>query len=323
MSHHWLDAGDAAVVAELIRDEQTESIHHGVVAVVDREGTLLLERGNAEAIVYPRSTLKPVQAIALLETGLELSPLELTLSTASHCGSRRHRDAVAHFLEAHGFSESALGCPEDWPLGPAERAELAAEGGTPSRLAMNCSGKHASFLAACSHSGWHTEDYLSLEHPLQQAIVDTITRYADEPPALSSTDGCGAPLHALSLRGLARAIARVSTAETEHEQRLLSAVRDNAWAIDGEGRDNTVTIETLGGIAKIGAEGLVVIGTPDGVAVAVKILDGSMRATSLVALGALESVGAISARDAASFSARVAHPVMGGDHIIGGLKVRI
>ncbi|MDA9786868.1 asparaginase, partial [Pontimonas sp.] len=89
MSHHWLDAGDAAVVAELIRDEQTESIHHGVVAVVDREGTLLLERGNAEAIVYPRSTLKPVQAIALLETGLELSPLELTLSTASHCGSRR------------------------------------------------------------------------------------------------------------------------------------------------------------------------------------------------------------------------------------------
>ena len=122
---------------------------------------------------------------------------------------------------------------------------------------------------------------------------------------------------------MARAIARVSTADTEHEQRLLSAVRDNAWAIDGEGRDNTVTIETLGGIAKIGAEGLVVIGTPDGVAVAVKILDGSMRATSLVALGALESVGAISARDAASFSARVAHPVMGGDHIIGGLKVRI
>ena len=100
-------------------------------------------------------------------------------------------------------------------------------------------------------------------------------------------------------------------------------MRDNAWAIDGEGRDNTVTIETLGGIAKIGAEGLVVIGTPSGVAVAVKILDGSMRATSLVALAALKDVGAISSTDAATLSARMAHPVNGGEAIIGALEVRL
>jgi len=320
---HWLGASDAVVVAELIRDGHTESLHHGVLAVVDSTGQTLLERGKADAVVYPRSTLKPVQAIAVLETGLELSPLHLTLTTASHCGSAQHRDAVLAFLQHYGLTETDLGCPEDLPLGNAERARFLAEGYEPNRLAMNCSGKHAGFLAACTHAGNATKDYLSPEHPLQQSIVEVISRYAGEEPAFTSRDGCGAPLHALSLRGLATAIARVSAGVTSHEKQLLSAVRDNAWAIDGEGRDNTVTIQTLGGIAKIGAEGLVVIGTPSGVAVAVKILDGSMRATSLVALAALEQVGAITPVDAATLSERMAHPVTGGDAIIGGLEVRL
>lgn len=323
MTAHWLKASDAVVVAELTRDGFAESFHHGVLAVVDQHGSTLLERGNPDAIVYPRSTLKPLQALAVLDTGIELSPLNLTLTTASHCGSARHRDAIRALLEEYGLDESALQCPQDWPLGNTERAQYLAEGYEASALAMNCSGKHAGFLAACTHAGFSTEDYLSFDHPLQQAIVETITSYTGEAPTFTSRDGCGAPLHALSLRGLARGIARIAAGTSEHEQQLLHAVRDNAWAIDGEGRDNTVTIETLGGIAKIGAEGLVVIGTPSGVAVAVKILDGSMRATSLVALAALESVGAISSTDAATLSARMAHPVSGGEAIIGALEVRL
>lgn len=323
MTAHWLGASDAVVVAELVRDGFAESFHHGVLAVVDQHGSTLLERGNPDAIVYPRSTLKPLQAIAVLETGIELSPLNLALTTASHCGSAQHRDAIRTLLEEYGLDESALQCPEDWPLGNAERAQYLAEGHQASPLAMNCSGKHAGFLAACTHAGFATEDYLSFDHPLQQGIVEAITRYTGEAPTFTSRDGCGAPLHALSLRGLARGIARVAAGTSTHEQRLLRAVRDNAWAIDGEGRDNTVTIETLGGIAKIGAEGLVVIGTPSGVAVAIKILDGSMRATSLVALAALERVGAISSADATALSVRMAHPVSGGKAIIGALEVRL
>ena len=319
----WLSAKDSVVVAELVRDGNTESLHHGILAVVDHNGASLLERGNPDAIVYPRSTLKPLQALAVLETGIELSSLNLTLTTASHSGSTRHRDAVRAFLHDFGLEESSLQCPHDLPLGNAERAQFLAEGLEPSRLAMNCSGKHAGFLAACAHAGYSTEDYLSMEHPLQRSITELITRYAGEAPTFTSHDGCGAPLHAISLRGLARAIAQVARAQTPHEQQLTAAVRENAWAIDGEGRDNTVTIETLGGIAKIGAEGLVVIGTPSGVAVAVKIMDGSMRATSLVALSALESVGAISSADASALKERMAHPVTGGDAIIGGLEVRI
>ena len=323
MTAPWLEASDAVVVAELVRDGFTESFHHGVLAVVDQHGSTLLERGNPDAIVYPRSTLKPLQAIAVMETGIELSPLNLTLTTASHCGSAQHREAIRALLKEYGLDESALRCPKDWPLGNAERAQYLAEGHETSSLAMNCSGKHAGFLAACTHAGFGTEDYLSFDHPLQQAIVETITRYTCEAPTFTSRDGCGAPLHALGLRGLARGIAKIAAGTSEHEQQLLNAVRDNAWAIDGEGRDNTVTIETLGGIAKIGAEGLVVIGTPSGVAVAVKILDGSMRATSLVALAALEQVGAISPADATALSARMAHPVSGGEAIIGALEVQL
>lgn len=323
MTEHWLGASDAVVVAELMRDRRAESFHHGVVAVVDSAGNTLLERGNAEAVVYPRSTLKPLQAIAVLETGIELSSLHLALTTASHCGSTRHREAVLSFLDTYGLDSQALQCPLDLPLGSDERAHYLAEGLSPSREAMNCSGKHAGFLAACTHAGYSLEDYLSPSHPLQVSIRETISRYAGEDIAFSSHDGCGAPLHAISLGGLATAIARVAAGNTAHEQQLLTAVRDNSWAIDGEGRDNTVTIETLGGIAKIGAEGLVVIGTPEGVAVAVKILDGSMRATSLVALAALEKAGAISAEQTTVLSARMAHPVTGGEAIIGGLEVRL
>jgi L-asparaginase II len=323
MTEHWLGASDAVVVAELMRDGRAESFHHGVVAVVDSAGNTLLERGNAEAVVYPRSTLKPLQAIAVLETGIELSALHLALTTASHCGSTRHREAVLSFLDTYGLDSQALQCPLDLPLGSDERAHYLAEGISPSREAMNCSGKHAGFLAACTHAGYSLEDYLSPSHPLQVSIRETISRYAGEDIAFSSHDGCGAPLHAISLGGLATAIARVAAGNTAHEQQLLAAVRDNSWAIDGEGRDNTVTIETLRGIAKIGAEGLVVIGTPEGVTVAVKILDGSMRATSLVALAALEKAGAISAEQATVLSARMAHPVTGGEAIIGGLEVRL
>ena len=323
MAEHWLGASDAVVVAELMRDGRAESFHHGVVAVVDSAGNTLLERGNAEAIVYPRSTLKPLQAIAVLETGIELSSLHLALTTASHCGSTRHREAVLSFLDTYGLDSQALQCRLDLPLGSNERAHYLAEGISPSREAMNCSGKHAGFLAACTHAGYPLEDYLSPSHPLQVSIRETISRYAGEDIAFSSHDGCGAPLHAISLGGLATAIARVAAGNTAHEQQLLTAVRENSWAIDGDGRDNTVTIETLGGIAKIGAEGLVVIGTPEGVAVAVKILDGSMRATSLVALEALEKAGAISAEQATVLSARMAHPVTGGEAIIGGLEVQL
>lgn len=318
-----LDSASGVVVAELVRDGHVESLHHGIVAVVDSAGDLLLERGNSGVPVYPRSTLKPLQTLALLGTGVDLTPLEIALSTASHCGSMAHRDAIEAFLQRHGLGPENLQCPVDWPLGASERARMLASLGAPSRLAMNCSGKHAGFLAATLHSGWDHTTYLEAHHPLQGLILATIEAWSGETVAFSSTDGCGAPLHALTTRGLARAIASLASGKTPEARALLDAVAGNAWALDGEGRANTITIQTIGGIAKIGAEGLVVIGTPEGVAVAVKIVDGSMRATTPVALEALVRVGAIESTQRDHILAGMADPVMGGDRIIGGLRVQI
>jgi L-asparaginase II len=319
----FLTASDGVVVAHLTRDSVVESIHHGVVVVVSPAGEILLERGNSNAVVYPRSTLKPLQTLAVLGAGVALSPLEIALTTASHSGSAQHRSAVTNFLENHGFSETDLQCPPDWPLGLAERAEYAAAGGSPARVTMNCSGKHAGFLATCAHQGLSTSDYLNPEHPLQVWIVETIEQWIGEPVRFSSTDGCGAPLHALSLKALATGIAKLSLAPTDDSKRLLGAVRENSWALDGTGRANTHTIETIGGIAKIGAEGLVVIGTPSGVAVAVKILDGSMRSTTPVALEALHLVGAIDSKQRDEVLSVVREPVFAGGRVIGGLEVQL
>lgn len=319
----FLAADDGAVIAHLTRDGIVESLHHGVVSVVDHTGQVLLERGNSHAVVYPRSTLKPLQAVALLSTGVQLTDLEVALTTASHSGSKEHRGAVTAFLNRHGFHESDLQCPVDWPLGVTERADLVASGSGQSRLAMNCSGKHAGFLATCAHLGFDTATYLDPHHPLQTLIADTIEKWTGETIGFSSTDGCGAPLHALSIRGLATSIATLSAGNSPEASVLLKAVADNPWALDGIGRANTVTIETIGGIAKIGAEGLVVIGTPEGVAVAVKIMDGSMRATTPVALEALLTVGAITPQQRDTILTVVAQPVTGGDHVIGGLEVQI
>lgn len=318
-----LGGDSGVVVATLVRDGRVESVHHGIVAVVDSTGAIVLERGATQTLVYPRSTLKPLQTLACMSLGVDLTPLETALATASHCGSRRHRDAVSDMLHRHGFGPEDLQCPEDWPLGVSERAEMVATEGRPSRLAMNCSGKHAGFLATCRHSGWDETTYTEPTHPLQEHITRTIEHYSNERITFSSTDGCGAPLHQVSVIGLARAIARIAAGTTEDARTVVRAIGANTWALDGEGRANTITIETLGGIAKIGAEGLVVIGTPEGVAVAVKIIDGSMRATTPVALGALVSVGAIGADLAAEILSRTAEPVLGGTTVIGGLRVEI
>jgi L-asparaginase II len=319
----FLGSSDGSIVAELVRDGVVESLHSGIVAVVDAAGKLLLETGNSEAIVYPRSTLKPLQTIAVLNTGVDLTPQEIVLTTASHCGSLEHRNAVQGFLERHGLDSSDLQCPLDWPLGAQERAEMQQRAGAPNRLAMNCSGKHAGFLAAAQHAGYSLENYLEPTHPLQADIFKTIEEWSHEKVAFSSTDGCGAPLHALSVAGLARAIAQVGSGHTPAARQLVEAVSAHPWAIDGHGRANTLTIEKIGGIAKIGAEGLVVIGTPEGVAVAVKIIDGSMRATTPVALEALVQVGAIEPAVRDDLVATLGESVMGGDRIIGGLRVRL
>ena len=319
-----LTTASAPVVATVTREGIAESVHHGIGVVVDADGKILRTVGDPSTLVFPRSTLKPVQTLTVLELGTPLEPLEMALATASHVGSARHWSAVDAFLHNHQLSENLLQCPVDWPLGDdAKEALLRSDTPDKSRLAMNCSGKHAGFLACCQHMGWELENYLENTHPLQMAIKKRLSSLAGENIALTTPDGCGAPLHQVSLTGLARAISHVVSGRSPESAALVQAIADNSWAIAGEGHANTIVIDALGGIAKIGAEGLVVIGLPSGVVAAVKILDGSMRATTPVALSLLGSVGAVKPALIESLVEATSARIYGGTAVTGGLSVVI
>jgi L-asparaginase II len=310
-------------VAVLERSGLIESRHLGAAVVVDAAGQTLRAVGDVSRLIYPRSTMKPLQAIAALRAGIDLTGERLVLATASHSGSARHVAVVREILAEAGVSEDALGCPADWPSDGASRAAVVAEGGSASTIYMNCSGKHASFLLACTLNDWPTDGYLEPEHPLQRLVASTVEEFTGEPIRHSGVDGCGAPVHAMSLTGLARAIGRVARGADDQTAALSTAILGNAWAIDGDGRANTVTIDTLGIIAKLGAEGVMVMAAGDGTAVAVKILDGSLRAATLVALELLVEAGTVPREAADAVLAETLERVLGGGAVVGAIRPTI
>ncbi|MER3389582.1 MAG: asparaginase [Microcella sp.] len=318
-----LEPAGCVELARLERSGLVESRHLGAAAVVDASGRVLRAVGDTSATVYPRSTLKPLQAIAMLEAGARFTDEQLVLATASHCGSALHLAVVEGMLAEDGRTGDDLQCPVEPPLGSRERAERAAAGLPATRVTMNCSGKHAGFLRASDALGADARQYLNVEHPVQRRVTETIAQWTGEPVHRTAVDGCGAPLHATSLAALGRGIARVGTGHSPHAAALMSAVLAQPWAIDGVGRANTVVVERLGLLAKIGAEGLLVLASSQGVAVAVKMLDGGMRATTPVALALLAAEGVVDSAAADEVAASLAQPVRGGGEIVGGLVVTL
>jgi L-asparaginase II len=316
-----LDAAGCVELAHVTRSGLIESRHLGAAAVVDGSGSVIRALGDTQALVYPRSTLKPVQAVAVLRAGAKLAGAQIVLASASHCGSPEHLAVVEGMLSSVGLSASDLQCPADWPLGREFANELIRTDARPTRLHMNCSGKHAGFLTACVENDWSTNDYLAPEHPLQMRIRDAVEEFTGEPVRYSGTDGCGAPVHAVSLAGLARATGRITGGTDDESVRLAGAIREFPWAIDGRGRANTLVIEQLGLVAKLGAEGVMVMGAPDGTAVAVKILDGSLRAATLVALELLVQAGVVEREACLPILEKTNERILGGDRVVGSVDV--
>ncbi|QEO10344.1 asparaginase [Protaetiibacter larvae] len=295
-----LDAASSVELAVVERSGWPESRHLGAAVLVGADGGILRALGDPDALVYPRSTLKLVQATAVARLGVAFDAEETVLSAASHAGTPAHVAVVERMLAGAGLDAAALQCPPDWPGDPASRRAAS----RPERITMNCSGKHSGFLAAAVMNGWDTASYLDPEHPVQRAVLALAAELAGEPLAHLGVDGCGAPVPVLSLAGLARAASRTARAGTA----LGDAIRAHAWALDGPGRANTVVIERTGLIAKLGAEGVLVLVTPTGEAVAVKSLDGAHRATTPVALELLVREGLLDQALAASTLAELADP---------------
>ncbi|WP_112466274.1 asparaginase [Streptomyces triticisoli] len=306
------------VLAEVVRSGFVEGRHRGSLVLLGADGSVELALGDVTAPVFPRSSNKPMQAAGVLHVGLELDGERLALAAASHSGETFHRDLVRKMLDEHGLTPARLQCPPDLPLDPEEKETYLAAGAVRDRVVMNCSGKHTAMLAACALRGWPLESYLDPDHPLQRRIHRVVEETAGEPVAAVGTDGCGAPLAAISLTGLARAYrAFVLAAPGTPERRVADAMRAHPEYVAGTRRSDTWLMRELPGtLSKMGAEAVQAVGLPDGRALAFKIDDGATRALGPVLARALTLMGLN-----APVLERIGHaPLLGGGQEVGEIR---
>lgn len=308
---------DAPVVAHVVRSGFVESVHHGSVVVLDAAGSTLLSVGDVAGPIFPRSSSKPIQALAMLRAGLNLDGELLALAAGSHSGEPFHLAGVRRILAGAGLSERDLQNTPDLPYEQLERDAWLAAGRQASSLAQNCSGKHSAMLATCVLAGWDTATYLEPKHPLQLLIARTLIEVSGEPEAASGVDGCGAPVMAVSLTGLARAFSRFAAApEGTDEARVAAAIRNYPQWVGGTRRDVTALIRGVPGlIAKDGAESVYAVGLADGRGIALKIADGGDRARPVVMAAVLRRLGI----EAEVLDALADAPVLGHGEPVGSV----
>jgi len=309
---------DAAVapIAVATRSGMDESVHHGAGVALGRDGAAVAAVGDPELVVYPRSCLKPLQAHAMIGIGLELTDVQLAVACASHDGSPMHLDAVRSILARYGLEESDLANTPARPRDPSARAAARAAGIEPSSLQQNCSGKHAAMLATCCVNGWPTDGYLDRDHPVQAAITNGIQSLGAVVEHIG-VDGCGAPTHAVSLRELAAAFAKVSVPGSVVARAMTSCPE----LVGGPTRDVTLWMQALATlVAKEGAAGVMAVAFADGRAVAYKVADGSDAARQAIVPAALQAVGVDVAATAPTTVERVAVPVLGHGEAVGHLE---
>lgn len=281
---------------DVLRGGFLESRHPVSVAIVDGDGRLVAARGDVDTPVFPRSSIKVIQALPLVESGaadaLGLTTAELALATASHNGEPAHVDGARAMLAKVGRDETCLACGPQWPGREVDRGRIHLAGGKPSRLHNNCSGKHAGFVCAACHQGMDPTGYERIDHPLHRQIAAALADVTgiDLTCMPQGIDGCSIPTWGVPLRALALGFARLTTgvglapARAAAARRLMEAARAEPFMIAGTGRTCTELIETFDGriYVKIGAEGVYVASLPEqGLAVALKCADGAARAAEV------------------------------------------
>ncbi len=285
------------VLVEVTRGALVESIHRGAVAVVDAEGAVRFALGDVEAPVYTRSSLKPIQALPLIETGAAdafgVSEEEVALACASHSGETMHTTRVAAWLARIGLSEADLACGPQVPRHEPTSQAMAATQQKPSRLHNNCSGKHTGFLTLARHLNAPTVGYVGVSHPVQQAVLASLRRLSGINDPAWGVDGCAAPNFAIPLTAFARALAQIAGHRTPGAPRILQAMTAHPELVAGTGRSCTALMRAANGKAavKVGAEGVYAAMLPEsGLGVAVKIDDGASRGAETAIAMVLEKL---------------------------------
>ncbi len=299
------------VLVEVVRSEMVESVHHGRLLILDGEGKEKLALGDPDQLIYPRSAIKSIQASAMVRLGLKLPAKELALVCASHAGSAAHQEAALSILKTVGLNESALRNTPDKPLGLEERKAWGERPAT--SLAANCSGKHAGMVATAAINGWDIESYKDTSHPLQVSIRKEFETLMGESITKISFDGCGAPLFAISLRAMAKAIHLVTNSDDPIHREVVAACTEFPEMVSGEGRIVTVAMLRVPGLlVKDGAEG-VMIASKRGIGTVVwKMSDGSNRGDKPLLSASLSHLGIALGFDPI--------PVYGDGQVVGEIR---
>jgi L-asparaginase II len=324
-------------LAEIRRGGILESLHHGVAVVADAEGRILQSWGDPDFVTFPRSSLKPFQAIPLVESGAAdaagLTEEHLALACASHNAEDFQVALVRGWLERLGLTESALVCGPDMPRSQADQAAIWRAGGDRSRIYHNCSGKHCGFLTLTKHLGAPVGTYNDPAHPAQLLYLEAFSELLGEDATRlpRGTDGCGLPAIALPVAAMARAAARWAAAKVATDARR-SAIRRLQGAIRAypdhlSGRDSAtgkIVRATQGRVLlKGGAEGFVIGFVPEaGLGIAVKFADGASRAKMGVFVEMLSRLGLLT--DAEALAQSVEGPIRDSNGgIVGGLRATL
>ncbi len=294
------------MVVEVTRGTTVESQHRGSAVVVDPDGHVIASWGNPEALVFPRSAVKAVQAIPLVETGAAdafgLSNKEIALACASHNGEPQHVETVAAWLEKIGLGVDDLECGTHWPFDREAARTLAKSGQVPSALHNNCSGKHAAMLTTARHLGEPTSGYVRIEHPCQQRVMGILEFMSglDLGDAPRGIDGCAIPTFAIPLGNIALAMARIAAPEScpdkraEAVRRIRGAIAAEPYMVAGRGRYCTKVMSLAGDrvLVKTGAEGVFSAAVPShGAGIALKCDDGATRASQVMMTAILSHLG--------------------------------
>ncbi len=297
-----------ALLCEVTRGDRIESRHFGHAVIVNAAGEVLFSVGNREHPTFPRSSLKPLQALAGIAAGtadrFAFTPAEIAVTCASHAAEPRHREAVARILEKIAAVEEDLRCGPHPVSHLPSRDELILAGRQPTRIYSNCSGKHAGMLALARLIGAPLDGYWEPEHPVQQEVQRVLEATSDvsQEGLRWGIDGCGVPTYEMPLRNLALGFARLcapeslSVRDAEAATHITNAMNAEPEMVRGEGGYDTILMRALPGLtaSKGGAEGCQCIGLPGrGIGIAVKVEDGSARPLAPVTLALLQYLGVL------------------------------
>lgn len=299
------------VLAEFVRGNAVENLHRGAFCVADAEGTTIASQGDIDRLIFPRSAIKSLQALAIFRSGADLkfalTDKDLAIACASHHAQAEHVDVVGAFLDRIAQSVSDLECGAHVPTNKDARNQMKSQGATPTAIHNNCSGKHSGMLAVAQALTLSPKGYISSNHPVQQLVKSCVeavigTKLTED---ACGTDGCSIPTYAAPLRNFAQGFAKLAsgqnldTADAIAGKRLFDAMTSYPSLVAGSNAADTVIMEAFGDnvVLKIGAEGVFCGAIRDkGWGFALKCDDGNMKAAEAMVAGLLSSIASPSAK---------------------------